>query len=89
MGVTILGGRRVLGVKEATESSGSKVPLVTVTCTDASSGQQESWAGDALVMAVGIKAAQSIVRSSPWLSRQEDFRALQNLSTVDVLAVRL
>lgn len=56
---------------------------------DGASNQPEAWAADAVVLAVGVTAAQAIARSSPWLCERPEFRALQHLTTSDVLAARL
>lgn len=44
---------------------------------------------DALIFAVGISGLQAILRSSPTLASFPDFRNVSNLSSIDVMAVRL
>lgn len=44
---------------------------------------------DAVVFSVGISGLQGILRSSKTLAAREDFRNVSNLSSIDVMAVRL
>lgn len=57
--------------------------LTAVVCGD------EVFEADAVIFAVGITAMKKIVAQSPALRRHPEFRNIQNLGAVDVLATRL
>lgn len=50
---------------------------------------EEVFDADAVIFAVGISAMQKIVASSPSLQSRKEFRDINNLGAVDVLATRL
>lgn len=52
-------------------------------------GSEETTSVDAVVFSVGISGLQGILRSSKTLSAREEFRNTNNLSSIDVMAVRL
>ncbi|DBA90704.1 TPA: hypothetical protein ACH3X1_003920 [Trebouxia sp. C0004] len=62
MGGQILGGRRVQQVHTQGRLTGARLSV------SSSSGQEEAFDADAVVFAVGVKAMQGIVRSSPDLA---------------------
>jgi hypothetical protein len=63
--------------------------LPAALATTSSDGQQQLHGLDAVVFAMGIGAMQGVVRASPVLARRDDFAAISELATTDVLAVRL
>lgn len=83
MGGQILGGCRVQQVRTQGRLTGARLSV------SSSSGQEEAFDADAVVFAVGVKAMQGIVRSSPDLAACPELARVSNLSTVDVAAVRL
>lgn len=62
------------------------VSHIRFTSSDGSEVEQEV---DAVVFAVGISGLQGILRSSKALSSRKEFRNTTNLSSIDVMAVRL
>eukprot|EP00737_Agarophyton_chilense_P001975 gb/GEZJ01002233.1/.p1 GENE.gb/GEZJ01002233.1/~~gb/GEZJ01002233.1/.p1 ORF type:complete len:557 (+),score=70.08 gb/GEZJ01002233.1/:5748-7418(+) len=52
-------------------------------------GSESVLAVDAVVFAVGISGLQGILRNSKTLASRKDFRNTNNLSSIDVMAVRL
>lgn len=50
---------------------------------------EEVFEAEAVISGVSISGMKKIVNSSPNLSKYQEFRNLQNLSSIDVLAVRL
>jgi len=77
-GGKILANHRVTDVIE-----GEGDRLTGVVCGD------EVFAADAVIFAVGITGLKKIVASSPALRRRPEFRNVQNLGAIDVLATRL
>jgi len=77
-GAKILANHRVTDVIE-----GEGDRLTGVVCGD------EVFAADAVIFAVGITGLKKIVASSPALRRRPEFRNVQNLGAIDVLATRL
>ncbi|MEM6521163.1 MAG: FAD-dependent oxidoreductase [Cyanobacteria bacterium P01_C01_bin.70] len=77
-GGKILANHRVTDVIE-----GEGDRLTGVVCGD------EVFEADAVIFAVGITGLKKIVASSPALRRRAEFRNVQNLGAVDVLATRL
>ncbi|XP_035820567.1 uncharacterized protein [Zea mays] len=72
----------------------NKVP--TSLTTDVDSGCISSivcgddvYEADAFVLAMGLSSLQSIVKNSPFLRSDREFRNLLHLSTVDVISVKL
>ncbi|MEO1094846.1 MAG: FAD-dependent oxidoreductase [Cyanobacteria bacterium J06638_28] len=77
-------GGRILAnhrVTDVIEDEGDR--LTGVVCGD------EVFEADAVIFAVGITGMKKIVASSPTLRRRQEFRDVQNLGAVDVLATRL
>lgn len=63
-----------------------------LTCTCAAvngSGDLELYDADVVIFAVGVQAMKRIVASSSILAQLDDFAAVTNVATVDVLAIRL
>jgi uncharacterized protein with NAD-binding domain and iron-sulfur cluster len=81
--ITAAGGKILANhrVTEVIEGEGNRV--TAVVCDD------ETFAADAVVFAVGITGMKKIVASSPALRQRAEFRNVQNLGAIDVLAVRL
>jgi len=77
-GGRILAHRRVSDVER-----GDDQQIQAVICGD------ERFEADAFIFSVGISGMQKIVANSPTLRIQTEFRDLQNLKSVDVLATRL
>ena len=77
-GGQILANHRVTDVIE-----GEGDRLTGVVCGD------EVFEADAVIFSVGITGLKKIVASSPALRRREEFRDVQNLGGIDVLATRL
>ena len=83
---------------QAIEAAGGKI-LANHRVTDVIEGEGDRLTGvvcgdevfdaDAVIFAVGITGLKKIVASSPALRRREEFRHVQNLGAVDVLATRL
>lgn len=57
--------------------------------TTSGTGLEESLDVDALIFSVGISGLQGILRNSKTLASREEFRNTNNLSSIDVMAVRL
>ena len=77
-------GGRILAnhrVTDVVEGEGDR--LTAVVCGD------EVFEADAVIFAVGITGLKKIVASSPALRQRPEFRDVQNLGAVDVLATRL
>jgi uncharacterized protein with NAD-binding domain and iron-sulfur cluster len=77
-GGQILANHRVTDVIE-----GEGDRLTGVVCGD------EVFEADAVIFSVGITGLKKIVASSPALRRRAEFRDVQNLGAIDVLATRL
>lgn len=102
MGVKILGGRRVQEILPDQGSDAARSSLNPATTAAAfgktlagrvvtkdRSGNTETFAADAVVLAAGVPALQQLVRSSRLLGSAEDLAASMGLDCSDVLAVRL
>jgi len=50
---------------------------------------KEVYDADAFVLATGLSPLQSIVRNSPFLQSRQEFTDLLDLSTIDVISVKL
>jgi len=77
-------GGRILAnhrVTDVVEGDGDRV--TAVVCGD------EVFAADAVIFSVGITGMKKIVANSPTLRRRHEFRDVQNLGAIDVLATRL
>ncbi|KAL3146106.1 hypothetical protein ABBQ38_015455 [Trebouxia sp. C0009 RCD-2024] len=83
MGGQILSGRRVSQVQTLGRTTGARLTVSSLQ------GQEEVVTTDAVVFAVGVKAMQGIVSSSPDLGASPALARISRLSTVDVAAVRL
>lgn len=57
--------------------------------TTSASGNEEMIDADAVIFSVGISGLQGILRSSKTLTSRPEFRNTNNLSSIDVMAVRL
>ncbi|OSX73647.1 hypothetical protein BU14_0333s0035 [Porphyra umbilicalis] len=86
---------RVVRVAPSVGGGGGGGGALTVTLTDGPPGAGGTPAptltvdADAIVFAVGISGMQALVRASPWLAADAQFRGFANLSAVSVVAVRL
>lgn len=67
-------------------SQGDKISGIITTSPDGSETTEEV---DAVIFSVGISGLQGILRSSKTLSSRREFRNTNNLSSIDVMAVRL
>lgn len=77
-------GGRILANHRVTEViAGEGDRITAVACGD------EVFAADAVIFSVGITGMKKIVASSPALRQRQEFRDVQNLGAIDVLAVRL
>ena len=78
-------GGRVLANKRVTDliSDNPENRITGVVCDD------EVFAADAVIFAVGINGMKKIVSGSPSLQSRAEFRNLNNLGAIDVLATRL
>ncbi|GLC50560.1 hypothetical protein PLESTB_000393300 [Pleodorina starrii] len=85
-GVALLGGRRVLELREPPDVRAGRQGRLLVSTPG---GGTEEWAADAFVLAVGVGAAQHIVAASRPLASSPFFSAFSNLATTDAAAVRL
>jgi uncharacterized protein with NAD-binding domain and iron-sulfur cluster len=77
-------GGRILAnhrVTDVIEGEGDR--LTAVVCDD------KVFEADAVIFAVGITGLKKIVANSPALRRRTEFRNVQNLGAIDVLATRL
>lgn len=77
-------GGRILAnhrVTEVVEGEGNRIKAVA--CGD------EVFEADAVIFSVGITGMKKIVASSPALRQRQEFRDVQNLGAIDVLATRL
>ncbi|KAH7298217.1 hypothetical protein KP509_25G032300 [Ceratopteris richardii] len=79
----VLGGKRVQNIVLGSESKVSSVVALNL------SGDLELYDADVVIFAVGVQAMQKIVASCDVLAGMPDFAAVTNLSSIDVLAVRL
>jgi uncharacterized protein with NAD-binding domain and iron-sulfur cluster len=77
-------GGRILANHRVTEViAGEDNRIKAVACGD------EVFQADAVIFSVGITGMKKIVASSPALRQRQEFRDVQNLGAIDVLATRL
>ncbi|KAL6762516.1 hypothetical protein V8C86DRAFT_2515288 [Haematococcus lacustris] len=89
-GGQVLGNRLVTGlVSGGGGGTGGLQEVTAVEAVDRSTGAVTVYPADAVVFAVGVNAMQRLVSSSSLLAQQEDFRAIMNLRSLDVIATRL
>eukprot|EP00178_Gracilaria_changii_P010464 TRINITY_DN304_c0_g1_i11.p1 TRINITY_DN304_c0_g1~~TRINITY_DN304_c0_g1_i11.p1 ORF type:complete len:486 (-),score=44.26 TRINITY_DN304_c0_g1_i11:1464-2921(-) len=62
---------------------------VTKIVTVSSDGRENEMDVDAVIFSVGISGLQGILRNSKTLASRQEFRNTNNLSSIDVMAVRL
>eukprot|EP00884_Botryococcus_braunii_P022921 jgi/Botrbrau1/9312/Bobra.0111s0036.1 len=82
-GGTFRAGHRVSGLSQDPSTG-----CITSVTADTQQGPKV-YQCDALVMAVGISGLQRIVAGCPVLAAREEFRRVNNLGSLDILAVRL
>ncbi|KAJ9522148.1 hypothetical protein QJQ45_005136 [Haematococcus lacustris] len=89
-GGQVLGNRLVTGlVSGGGGGTGGLQEVTAVEAVDRTTGAVTVYPADAVVFAVGVNAMQRLVSSSSLLAQQEDFRAIMNLRSLDVIATRL
>lgn len=81
-GVTIRTSTRLSDVVES-DNEINQIVLQT------RSGEEETLDVDAVIFAVGISGLQRIVSTAPTLAARSEFRNTMNLSSIDVMAVRI
>jgi uncharacterized protein with NAD-binding domain and iron-sulfur cluster len=81
--ITAAGGRILANHRVTEVIAGDDNRITAVACGD------EVFATDAVIFAVGITGMKKIVASSPALRQRSEFRDVQNLGAIDVLATRL
>lgn len=82
-------GGRVLGGKRVQSVVCNDCTKVSSVLAMNSSGDLELYEADVVIFAVGVQAMQKIVASSDILAQMDDFAAVANIGTIDVLALRL
>ncbi|KAG1676363.1 hypothetical protein FOA52_001158 [Chlamydomonas sp. UWO 241] len=83
-GGNVVGNRLVTGL-----DTGADGEVTQVRALDRSTGLEVVYPADAVVFAIGITGMQKLVTAVPALAAAQEFRAVMNLKSIDVIATRL
>lgn len=87
--LTILGGCRVGEVSLCQRSSDGKLSAHRITYVDQNGETREIYDIDGVILALGCKGMESVVKSSPGLARLPVFSKAASLKGIDVISTRI
>jgi uncharacterized protein with NAD-binding domain and iron-sulfur cluster len=86
-GASVLPSRTVVGL--TTDAATGRVDGVVAARAAAEGGGEEVYAADAVVLAVSVQGMQRLVAQCPPLAERREFRAVNNLKSIDCVSTTL